>query len=260
MKIIHLSDLHFGTETPALTAKLLEKIETLKPDLFIISGDFTQIATEEEFKEAAEFINKLPADSLCIPGNHDVPAFNLVQRFLKPYDLYRKYIDKNLCPTFENDQVLIAGLNSARRALPHWNWANGAISSAQRQKLTETFVPDEKRWTLFTLHHPVHKVDELPISVTVFGRKRTLQTIKDCNVDIVLTGHVHHASVTTIGDLDHQTVFVSASTALSSRKRTQENGFNVIALSNTELAIDTYALNGGGDFEIANTFKRFKSL
>lgn len=259
MKIIHLSDLHFGTDTPALTESLIECVTDLKPDLFIISGDFAQVASEEEFKQAADFMRALPADSFCVPGNHDVPAFNLWQRFTAPYALYKKYIDQELCPFFENSALILKGINSARRALPHWNWANGAISHAQRQALKQIFKPDETRWTICTFHHPVHKVHEMPLDVTVFGRKRTLETIHECKIDVVLTGHVHHASVTTIGNAEHQSVFISASTALSSRKRGHENGFNLITLRDHEMMIETYALDADSKtFGIRNSFQHFK--
>lgn len=248
MKIIHLSDLHFGTEKPGAVTLLEEEITEIAPDLIIISGDFTQIASVAEFETAQRFLRALPAPYLCVPGNHDIPAHNLLERFLHPYRRYRRYIQQKLCPAWQNDQIVIYGLNSARRALPHWNWANGAISAAQRRELAQAFDPQDKRWRLCTFHHPIHKVDEMPLDVTVFGRKRTIQTLQAQKVDIVLTGHVHHASITTLGDSEHQTVYISASTALSSRTRGQENGFNLITLDEQAMTIDIYKLTIG-DFE-----------
>jgi 3',5'-cyclic AMP phosphodiesterase CpdA len=219
LKIVHLSDLHFGTQDSAIVKELQAALSRIKPDLAVISGDFTQIGSEEEFEIAQNFLQNLPCNTVCVPGNHDIPARNLFERFFHPYRKYKKFISADLCPFFKNDLALISGLNTARRALPHWNWANGMISATQRQRLKETCSPQGQVWTICTFHHPIHKVDDMPLDVTVFGGKKTLTLIKDLKIDLVLTGHVHHASITMLGDKTHQTIYLSASTALSSRTR-----------------------------------------
>lgn len=244
MKIIHLSDLHFGTESEALVNGLVGAIASLKHDLVIVSGDFTQIGIDHEFKTARDFMANLPAPTFCVPGNHDVPHYNLWHRIISPYKKYQEYVIDNLSPLIENPQVIILGLNSARGILPHWNWANGALSGSQRQRVKEVFRAEEQRWKICVFHHPIHKQLETPLDVTVFGAKEMLSVIREQEVDLVLTGHVHHASLTTIGDEKHQTVYLSASTALSSRRRKQENGFNVITLLDSEMVIDMYKFDG----------------
>ncbi len=253
MKIIHLSDLHFGTQEEVLLNSLLTAIKTINPDLIIVSGDFTQLGSDDEFSMAKDFLLSLPAPCFSVPGNHDVPAMNLYERFFKPYDDYKKYINHDLCPVLENDMALIAGINTARRFLPHWNWANGAVSGAQIEMLNKVFKDGFKKWKICVLHHPIHKVQDLPIDVTVFGRKRALQCLRNLKVDLILTGHVHHASITTLGDDTHQSVYVSASTALSSRKRAQENGFNVITLGKNSFDVDILIYKN----DIFQTFKQY---
>jgi len=255
MKLVHLSDLHFGTEEGAVVKSLQTAIFDQNPDFVIVSGDFTQIGNTAEFEKAEAFLNALSYPYLAVPGNHDVPAWNLLERFTNPYKKYRQFIDEDLNPISKNEDVLIAGINSARRAVPHWNWANGAVSGKQRQNLQHIFDAFEG-WRVCTLHHPIHKVQDMPIDVTVFGRKRTLQCFQDLKIDLVLTGHVHHASITTLGDQEHQTVYLSASTALSSRMRGQENGFNVIDLKGDKMNIEVLALNNRR-FE---TIKRFEHI
>ena len=258
MKIIHLSDLHFGTESEDIVNALASSLNALSPDLVLVSGDFTQVGSEKEYRSAQVFLSSLECPVFCVPGNHDIPALNLYERFFTPYKKYKEFITDDLCPVFENDKVQIAGLNSARRALPHWNWANGAISAAQRKRLQDIFNPEEGRWTICTFHHPIHKVDDMPLDVTVFGRKRTLNLIQDLKIDIVLTGHVHHASMTLRGDEQHQTVYLSASTALSSRTRGQENGFNVITLNDDSMVIEVLKLDGS-DFKVQQVFEQRKT-
>lgn len=259
MKIIHLSDLHFGKDLPDVVSVLLTKLKTMQPDHIIISGDFTQIANEEEFRKAQAFVEALPGPVFCVPGNHDVPAFNLFQRFFKPYDLYKTFINQELCPVSEHDHAHIVGLNSARRALPHWNWANGAISNRQRYFMQESFSSvGPNKWRICVLHHPIHKIDDMPMDVTVFGRKRTLAVMDKLEVDLVLTGHVHHSSIMTRESASgHRGVYVSASTATSSRKRSHENGFNAITLKDEEMLVESYSLEKG-QFELSKSLSHYK--
>ena len=125
MKILHISDLHFGHHDPALAEGFAEDINAQKPDLVVASGDFTQIGTKEEFEQAREFLDKLTAPVFAVPGNHDVPAVNILRRFLNPYGLYKKYIARDLEPFLEMDGVVLIGMRTSRRARLEWNWGHG---------------------------------------------------------------------------------------------------------------------------------------
>lgn len=259
MRIIHLSDPHFGTHETNVLNALNQKISDLAPDMTIISGDFTQKASHKEFQQAQDFLENLPCPCLAVPGNHDISPVNLWERFFNPYKKYTKYIHHNLCPSYENDQVKILGINSARRILPHWNWANGAISRHQRQLLLKSFHKLEDNWNILTLHHPIHKmVGESPIGVKLFGSKKAYNLILNLHLDVVLTGHVHHASVHSIkNSVGRDTLFVSASTALSSRIRDHDNGFNSLDFEGNQLTINRYNLVGK-EFEITHQSQHYK--
>ncbi|MAE51096.1 MAG: hypothetical protein CMH27_04740 [Micavibrio sp.] len=259
MKIIHLSDLHFGTHEGDIAHETMHSIGLHNADLIVISGDFTQLGNKKEFTEARNFLKALQTPYFCIPGNHDIPQHNLFERFFHPYRRYKTYIHDDLCPVYEDKDIILGGLNSARRALLHWNWANGAISSQQLRRLTDIFDSDTaaKRWRICTFHHPVHKVQDMPMDVTVFGGNKAMQTIQALKIDLVLTGHVHHASITSRGDETHQCIYLSASTAMSSRRRGHENGYNVISLNNKSMQIEIYA-RGQDGFYKTRDFETFK--
>ncbi len=244
MKLVHLSDLHFGTENVRIIEKLQCTIDATNPDLVVVSGDFTQIASSKEFSIAQEFLNGLKAKVFCVPGNHDIPRFHLWERLTNPYKKYKIYIHDDLRPVCEFNDVIIAGINTARRVLPHWNWANGAISQAQLEHLRQVYKDSPAQRRICVFHHPIQTSLNSPMNTVVFGAKNALQALNNMKVDLVLTGHVHHASVTTLGDIDHKTVYVSASTAISSRLRQQENGFNVIAIENQTMNIEIYVYDG----------------
>ena len=112
--IIHLSDLHFGRLDRRVVAPLVSAIGAIAPDLVAVSGDFTQRARASQFAEARDFLQALPSPRLVVPGNHDVPLYDVARRFLRPLARYRRFIADDLEPVFLDAEIAALGLNSAR--------------------------------------------------------------------------------------------------------------------------------------------------
>ena len=112
--LVHLSDLHFGRVDPRVVPPLVETIRTIAPDLIAVSGDFTQRARRRQFVQARAFLQQLPYPRLVVPGNHDVPLYNLAARFVRPLAGYRRFIEPDLEPVFVDEEMHVIGLNSAR--------------------------------------------------------------------------------------------------------------------------------------------------
>src|SRR5438309_1078181 len=128
--IAHLSDVHFGAHDPAIVAALEELLPQLKPDLVVVSGDFTQRARVEQYRLACEFLDRLERAGLTVlgvPGNHDIPLYDIARRFARPLHRYQRHIDNELCPWFENDQIAVLGINTARSL----TFKDGRISHEQ---------------------------------------------------------------------------------------------------------------------------------
>src|ERR671933_1265883 len=116
-RLVHLSDLHFGAHDERIVAAVEGRVDELKPDLVVISGDFTQRARTEQFKDACRFLERLQRaghEVLGVPGNHDVPLYDVLRRFLSPLTRYRKYVDETLCPFHRLTDAAVLGLNTAR--------------------------------------------------------------------------------------------------------------------------------------------------
>lgn len=236
MKIAHVSDLHFGCIEPAVVEALVATLHAEPPDLVIASGDLTQSATATEFAAARAFFDRLPWPRFVIPGNHDLPGLDPM-RFIDPFGRYRHAVSDDLEPALRTPLIDIKGLNSARRLLPHPNWANGAVSARQCDDIARFFAASTAPWRMVVLHHPLVSAKELPLDVVVFGRRRAMATLGQQKVDLVLAGHQHHAFVDPIAGGDHTTLFVNASTATSKRLRRQPNGFNWLELTPSEMRV-----------------------
>ena len=112
--LIHLSDLHFGRIDPGILDPLRHAVHDAKPHLVAISGDFTQRARRSQFAAARAFMDTLEPPKLVVPGNHDVPYWNVARRFLQPLTRYRRYISEELEPEYQDEEMIVLGVNTAR--------------------------------------------------------------------------------------------------------------------------------------------------
>src|SRR5437868_14113401 len=112
--LVHLSDLHFGRVDYSVLEPLVATVWEIKPDVVVISGDLTQRARSQQFKDAREFLDRLPSPQIIVPGNHDVPMHNVYKRFAQPLDKYKRYITDDLAPFYSDEEVAVLGLNTAR--------------------------------------------------------------------------------------------------------------------------------------------------
>jgi predicted MPP superfamily phosphohydrolase len=112
--IVHLSDLHFGRVNPALIDPLITTVREVGPDLVAISGDLTQRARSYQFRQARAFLDALPKPQIVVPGNHDVPLHNIFARFFEPLTKYKRYITDDLQPVYQDEEMVIVGVNTAR--------------------------------------------------------------------------------------------------------------------------------------------------
>jgi 3',5'-cyclic AMP phosphodiesterase CpdA len=234
-RIAHLSDIHFGAHDPNIVAATEAWLQQRQPDLVIISGDFTQRAKVEEFRQASAYLDRLHNAgfaTLVVPGNHDVPLYDVFRRFAAPLDRYKRYIADNLSPWFENDDVAVLGINTARSL----TIKDGRINYDQLAMLRDRFasVPPAKTRILVT-HHPLYA---MPIgkggdlSEAVGRHDDATRAVAEAGVHLALAGHFHRTyaeaalkMVETAGSV----LVIQAGTATSTRLRNNElQSFNWI--------------------------------
>jgi 3',5'-cyclic AMP phosphodiesterase CpdA len=240
-----LSDLHFGAHDERLVQAVEQSIDALKPDLVVISGDFTQRARTEQFKEACAFLERLRESGhevLGVPGNHDVPLYDVLRRFLSPLTRYRRFVDETLCPFIELSGVAVLGINTARSL----TFKDGRISTEQVEFIRETFArTDPQAMRVLVTHHPLFALRVGDEVTPAIGRQElALDAAEDAGVDMLLGGHNHHASANDASELVTRsggTLVIQAGTATSTRLREQEQSFNTIDI---EAARVTLTVNG----------------
>ena len=260
-RIIHLSDLHFGAHDPRLVEGVERQIDEAKPDLVVVSGDFTQRARTEQFQEACRFLERLRDaghEVLAVPGNHDVPLYDVFRRFLSPLTRYMRYIDDTLCPLHEIPGAAVLGINTARSL----TFKDGRISEDQMKFIRETFErTDADSTRILVTHHPLFALEVGQSSTRAVGRSElALDAIGDAGVDMLLAGHNHDASVHSARDLVTRAgpaLVIQAGTATSTRVRDQSQSFNRIEVDGKSVTVIVESWDGS-DFaaEAAQPYER----
>lgn len=233
--IAHLSDVHFGRHDPVIVTALEELLLRQRPDLVAISGDLTQRAKIAEYELACQFIDRLEQGGLsvlAVPGNHDVPLYDVARRFARPLDRYKRFIDDDLCPWFENETLAVLGLNTARSL----TIKDGSINHEQMAMLRERFrdVPEHKTRILVT-HHPLFAMpigEEDGLTKVVNRHEDALTAVTDAGVHLLLAGHFHRNFAKVARDMVEKAgpaLVIQAGTATSTRVRDGEaQNFNWI--------------------------------
>lgn len=240
--IAHLSDVHFGHHDPVVVTAVEAFLFERRPDLVVISGDFTQRARVSQYREAAAFLDRLETgglQTLAVPGNHDVPLYDVVRRFARPLHRYKRFIDDDLCPYWENEELAVLGINTARSL----TIKDGSVSYEQMHRIREAFhqVPDSKTRILVT-HHPLFAMplgDEGELSKVANRSVDALTAAADAGVDILLAGHFHRsysASAREMVETAGPALVVQAGTATSTRLRGgEQQSFNWIDVAKDAL-------------------------
>jgi 3',5'-cyclic AMP phosphodiesterase CpdA len=243
--IAHLSDLHFGREDPRVVEAVLEDLAAGRPDLVVVSGDLTQRARRRQFQAARAFLDRFPAPVLVVPGNHDIPLFDLARRFFRPLARYRSLVTSDLAPLFQDDEVAVLGVNTARSNV----WKSGRLSHDQIDGIRARLSPLPPRiFKVLVTHHPF-----VPPPGTRAGRLvgrglQALQVAEACGVDLLLAGHLH---VGWSGDvrahhlsIRRSILVVQAGTATSLRVRGEPNTYNLIAVDGPALGLSVRGWDG----------------
>ena len=240
--IVHLSDIHFGRVDRRVVEPLVAAIRAVAPDLVAVSGDLTQRARRSQFKQARAFLDQLPPPLLVVPGNHDVPLFDLASRLLAPYGGYRRYIAHDLEPFHQDTEMIAVGLNSARSVPLN---GGGRLNEAQVARAhTRLMAAPKDTIKIVVTHHPF----DLPEShgdEHLIGRSdMAMRQLAAAGADLFLAGHLHVSHVGHTADryqiAGHSALVVQAGT-MSTRGRGEVNTFNVLRLARPLITIERHS-------------------
>lgn len=234
--LFHLSDIHFGLEDRDALDWVAECIARERPHAVAITGDLTMRARHREFAAACRWIQALDVPVTVEVGNHDLPYFNLAERFLDPYRRFRS-IEALVEREIDLPGCAIVPLKTTARAQMRLNWSKGVVG---RKALAHTLgaidaLPAGTR-AVVAAHHPLVEAGTRGKALTR-GGERALAELARRKVLAVISGHVHDAF-----DLIHPTVhgpvrMIGAGT-LSCRTRSTPPSFNQLTFDGHAIAVE----------------------
>jgi len=236
--LLQISDPHFGTEQPPVVEALLQLARQMRPALVVLSGDITQRARRSQYEAAREFVSRIgdgeqsPA-VLAIPGNHDIPLFNVFGRMFQPYGGFERVFGEQLEPQWENPEFLVIGVNTTRPA----RHKDGEVSMQQIERVSQRLQAATPRQVrVVVTHQPVHVVKGSEIHNRLHGHYEAISEWSRAGADIIMGGHIHLPYIAPLhdhyGHVSRRCWVVQAGTAVSRRvRRLQSNSVNVIRCS-----------------------------
>ncbi len=249
-QILHISDVHFGPpHLPELAAGVLDFAARRRPDLIVLSGDLTQRAKPAQFRQAREFVDRLPAPALVVPGNHDVPLYRFWERFLAPYGAYRRHFSPTLEPVFRDEELLAVGINTAHG----WTFTEGRLAHRRLREVRrqlEAAPPGVLK--VVVAHHHL-------IPAPGFGSQRVarnaweaMDLFTGAGVDLVLSGHFHRSYIGNSEEFYPRgrppVVILHSGTTTSSRGRHSErdkNTCNWVRVERDSMVVSRYQWEPG---------------
>lgn len=243
-RLVHLTDLHFGLHRADFVAPLQSAIRASAPDLVVVSGDLSQRARRPQFLAAMAFIHNLGRPFLVIPGNHDIPLYNLFARLLRPFGRYRATVGTQLTPVLDLGELRIFGTNT----VDPFRWRGGVIRNAEIDRICAALQGGGSNVTnVLVAHHPF----EVPAGFErgeTRGASAALDRLAEAGLHVLMTGHLHHWS-TGLGispDTSQRVFQMQTGTALCARPQERYHGFTVMDFDARHLTITRSFVNGTG--------------
>jgi len=245
VRLVQLTDIHFGGENAAATEAALAFTQAEKPDLVLVTGDVTLNGLPREFEAAARWLARLPEPKLVTPGNHDTPYWNIPLRAFTPFDRYRRYIGDPTWASYDGPAVSARAVNTARGFQPRPDWSKGAINLELTQRAGESLAKESAPGALRVVacHHPLVEATGAPVTGGVHRGELAAAILAQTGVDLILTGHVHNPFAVPLPFGDHRTYAVGAGT-LSLRLRGTPAGFNLIEADDAVVTVKAMGWTG----------------
>ena len=190
-RMFHISDVHFGVENRSALATVEQAVREERPDALICTGDLTQRAKHSEYAAAAQWFGGLGVPVVLEPGNHDMPYYNLIERFTDPYKRYRQ-LKSAVASSFETPQVVLVSLKTTVRIQPRFPWSDGIVTRKALNRTLDdlTKLKDDTRTIIVTGHHPLLGSAGAASNPTIGGDRAFFQIAK-AGADAILSGHIH---------------------------------------------------------------------
>lgn len=222
MKIVHISDIHFGPRHWAGNDLLLaEAINSFEPDIVVDTGDFTTDGLESEYIQAQDFFQRISCSSIIhVIGNHD-------KRNNRCQDFYKRFIDSpdtigpcDTVPVTKPDIYLDRAITNVKDNFTDINFIqtisiagktaaligidsnvlqkdNGFAEPAILAAVSDKLQSLRYDFSILLTHYPLLGTDTDPFE----NSRAVLDLVNEHHIDYVLCGHDHYICTSRYHDL-----------------------------------------------------------
>jgi len=230
MEIVQLSDIHVGAQfREAVFDQVIEELNSLKPDVVIITGDLTNEGLKEQYEKCKTLVSKINVDRIiAISGNHDYRNTGYLH--------FKKYFPFQTINELSDDVVLIT-IGTARP-----DRDEGEVGHRQTLWLERTMKKYKERIKILAMHHHLIGIPDTGSDrLTIIDAGDVLRATLDSDVDLVLCGHKHRPWLWDFNKL----LIANAGSVSSERVRGFfENSYNIIKIENRNISIDLKIVGG----------------
>lgn len=229
-RLFHVSDVHFGVEDRAALDWFASAVRAEQPDAVVCTGDLTQRATHRQYAEAAEWFGGLGVPVMLQPGNHDMPYYNMWERFRRPYARYGT-LEHAVGSELELAHALIVPFDTNVRAQLRWPWSDGVVRPRKLEAALARLrtLRDDPRPKLVACHHPLLPAEDGRRNPTVRG-DMAFAALAEAGACAVLSGHVH-LPFDLIRARGNRPMRMIGAGTLSTRLRGAEPSYNVVTIA-----------------------------
>lgn len=236
-RVFHVSDVHFGIEDARAHAAFADAVRVERPDGVICTGDITQRATHAQFAAAAEYFASLDVPVMLFPGNHDMPYYNLLERFTRPY-ARSDWLAAQVSQPLQLRHAVLVPFDTNARAQWRWPWSNGNVKHAKLAVPLRALdgLADDPRLKIVACHHPLLPARDGETNPTIRG-DTAFAALARAGATAILSGHVH-VPFDQQRERDGQTMRMIGAGTLSRRLRGAAPSYNVLNIANGTIAVE----------------------
>lgn len=264
IRLVHLSDIHFGCENVDAVEAAIGAVQAFAPDLTIVSGDITANGRAEEFAAARAWLDRLPKPQISTPGNHDVPYWDLPARLVAPFKLYRAFVGRPDKSATYLPGLTVRCLNTARGVQLRTDWSKGAINLAAVRTAAEEIRVATKALKVMVCHHPLIEPGDASVTGGVRYGAEAAGILAEAGVDLILTGHVHDPFALSVSGAEAggqeggktrnpERAYAVGAGTLSLRTRATPAGFSLIDVDADTIKVSSLIWTGS-DFHPATVW------
>jgi 3',5'-cyclic AMP phosphodiesterase CpdA len=264
VRILHISDLHFGKHNSDLAESVKDRAKAIQPDLILATGDLADQPTNKLLIDAKKFLEELKkscADRpqsdpgrpqlIVIPGNHDVRYWGNLRI---SDDNYRNtFAGVPVHYYFQLENVWVYGFDSS---LEIRTGANGRVAAADLTRFNRLYddlkeqhkEKFESAFKIVAIHHhpvPIKYDDSVAKWLVLTNAGEFLGEILKRKIDLVLHGHEHIRARARYGrqlrvEGPQEVPIISVGSTLK-KNAGERNCFHVIEISNLgTIRVDYY--------------------